>query len=208
MSITIHGMGTIRTHRPLWLAHEMGLEFAHNAIGPRTGETMEPEFLALNPRHKVPVLQHGDVILTESTAIMTYMVETFPVPDHIYVPGDALARARHQEWCFFVMSELDANGIYTIRRHKYLKHIYGDAPVAVESAREYFSHQIECMAGPLGEMAPFLFGEKLSVADILLTSCLALAPEYEIPLPQNMTDYCGMMQARQAYKDASAQNNG
>ena len=68
--VELWGAGTARTHRTLWMAHELGLDFRHVPIGPRTGETKEPAFLALNPRHKVPVLRHGDLVLTESAAIL------------------------------------------------------------------------------------------------------------------------------------------
>ena len=92
--LVLWGAGTMRTHRTLWLAEELGLDYEHRPIGPRTGETKTDEFLAINPRHKVPAMVHGDICLTESAAIMTYMTETFPVPDHVYVPDDALGRAR------------------------------------------------------------------------------------------------------------------
>ena len=115
--LVLWGAGTNRTHRTLWLAEEFGLDYDHRPIGPRTGETKTEEFLAINPRHKIPAMVHGDICLTESAAIMTYMTETFAVPDHFYVPDGALGRARLLEWCFFTMSELDANAIYNIRRH-------------------------------------------------------------------------------------------
>lgn len=207
-TLTLYGSGTMRTHRPLWLAHEMGLEFAHVPVGPRTGQTKEPEFLALNPRHKVPVLVHDDLVLTESTAIMTYLTEAFPVPDHVYLPDGPVARARQQEWCFFIMSELDANGLYTMRRHGDLKDIYGDAPVAVDGGRDYFLHQIDRMEEPLRTAAPFLMGEKLSVADILLCSCLDWADRYQIAMPGYLMDYRDRLADRPAYKAASVQNYG
>ena len=47
------------------------------------------------------------------------------------------------EWCFFAMSELDANAIYSIRRHGDLVEIYGASPIAVRAAIEYFDHQLE-----------------------------------------------------------------
>ena len=74
-TIELWGSGTARTHRTLWMAHELELEFTHFPIGPRTGQTKTPEFLALNPRHKVPLLRHGDMVLTESAAILIYMTE-------------------------------------------------------------------------------------------------------------------------------------
>ena len=81
--LVLWGAGTMRTHRTLWLAEELDLDYEHRPIGPRTGETKTDEFLAINPRHKIPAMVHGDICLTESAAIMTYMTETFPVPDHV-----------------------------------------------------------------------------------------------------------------------------
>lgn len=37
-----------------------------------------PEFLALNPMGKVPVLRHGDRVVTECAAICAYLAEAFP----------------------------------------------------------------------------------------------------------------------------------
>jgi glutathione S-transferase len=42
------------------------------------GEHKKPDFLALNPRGKVPVLLDGEVVLHESLAIMQYLERTYP----------------------------------------------------------------------------------------------------------------------------------
>lgn len=205
--LELWGAGTARTLRPLWMAHELDLEFDHFPIGPRTGETKEPNFLALNPRHKVPVLRHGDLVLTESAAIMTYMTENLAAPGHVFRAGDPVARTKHLEWCFFIMSELDANGLYTMRRHGQLKEIYGDAPVAVQGGRDYFLHQIGQMDGAIRSADPFLMGARISPADILFTSCLDWALRYDIPLPGHLIVYRDMMAARPAYRAARKQND-
>ena len=205
-TLEIWGKGTARTQRPLWMAHEIGLEFTHHPIGPRTGETHEPDFLSLNPRHKVPMLRHGEVVLTESAAILIYLTESFDVPVEIFRADTATERIRHLEWCFFIMSELDANGLYTMRRHGPLKHLYGDAPVAVTGGQTYFLHQLACMEAPLRAAAPFLMGEQLSPADILLVSCLDWAVRYGIALPEYLMDYRARMTARPAYQSATAMN--
>ena len=204
--VEIWGAGTARTFRPLWMAHELGLDFAHFPIGPRTGETQKPEFLALNPRHKIPLLRHGEVVLTESAAILTYMIEAFPAPISIWQPKGPLDRARHLEWCFFIMSELDANGLYTMRRHGPLRDTYGDAPVAVEAGRDYFLYQLTRMEHPFRAAAPFLMGDRLSPADVLLTSCLDWAARYDIALPEFLNGYRDRMTARPAYQAAVAVN--
>lgn len=204
--VTLWGIGTPRTHRPQWLAREFGIEYDLKRIGPRTGETRTPEYLAVNPRHKVPALTHGDLILTESAAIMSYLSEAFPAPDDFFVPRTLRDRARLLEWCFFAMSEIDANAIYTIRRHGELKAIYGDAPVAVKSAGEYFVHQIETMEDRFRTAGPFLMGGRISIADVLFVTCLDSAFHYGLPVPEHLAAYHRRLAARPAYVETKAEN--
>ena len=108
----------------------------------------------LNPRHKIPVLRHGSLVLTESATIIQYLSETFPNSTQVYVPSDAVGRARLNEWCYFIMSELDAGSLYVVRRHDGLKQIYGEAPTAVASAKSYFLHNLDAMAARIGVNTP------------------------------------------------------
>ena len=203
--LTVWGVGTSRTIRVLWMLAELGLEYELHPIGSRTGETQSPEFLRLNPRHKIPVLQHGSFVVTESAAILQYLNETFPHPD-IYTPGDAPGRARLAEWCYFIMTELDAGSLYVVRRHAGLKHLYGEAPVAVEAGKEYFLHNIEAMAAGIGIESRYLLGDQLSTADILMMTCLEWARIEKLALPENVMKYRDRLASRPAFKIALAKN--
>src|SRR5712664_4604091 len=92
--LTLWGAGTSRTMRAHWMLLELGLDYQFHPIGSRTGETQTNEFKRLNPRHKIPVLQHGSFVLTESAAIIQYLSETFPNPTKVYAPSEAVGRAR------------------------------------------------------------------------------------------------------------------
>ncbi len=100
--LTLWGTGTVRQLRPHWMLMELGLDYEFHPVHPRTGQTMTPEFLKLNPRHKVPLLRHGEFLVTESAAICQYLSEMFDDTDALHVPRDPVARARMNEWSFFI----------------------------------------------------------------------------------------------------------
>ncbi len=203
--LILWGTGTSRTMRPHWMLLELGQEYITRPIKARTGETLAPEFRRINPRHKIPVLRHGSFTIAESAAIVQYLADTFPSPS-IHAPVDAAGRAVLNEWCYFIMTELDAASLYTVRRHLGLKHIYGEAPTAVDAAKKYFAHNLEAMAPRIGIETPFLLGSRLSAADILLTTCLDWAIAEGLALPDSVMEYRRRMTRRPAYRDAFARN--
>jgi len=204
--LTVWGVGTSRTMRVHWMLLELGLEYECHPIQSRTGETQTDEFKRLNPRHKIPVLRHGSVVLTESAAIIQYLSETFATSPEVYVPSDTVSRARLHEWCYFIMTELDAGSLYVVRRHDGLKQIYGEAPTAVESAKSYFLHNLETMTARIGGDNTYLLGDQLSVADILLMTCLDWAPSCGIVLPEPWAHYRQRVASRPAYQAALKKN--
>src|SRR5215207_536031 len=204
--LSVWGVGTSRTMRVHWMLLELGLEYECHPIQSRTGETHTDEFKRLNPRHKIPVLRHGSLVVTESAAIIQYLSETFPHTSEVYVPNDAKSRARLNEWCYFIMSELDAGSLYVVRRHDGLKQIYGEAPIAVESAKSYFLHNLAAMTARIEGNNTYLFGDRLSIADILLMTCLDWAALCGISLPERVAHYQQRVTLRPAYQAARKKN--
>ena len=185
-----------------WMLHEVGLRYHCQPVGPRTGETQTPDYLSLNPKGKIPVLEHQGFVLSESVAIIRYIAKNFELPDAFFVPIHPQEEAALDEWCAFIAMELDAHPLYTMRRHGDLKHIYGAAPEAVESAQEYFLKQLNAAVPPSLERHPYLMGEKFSEADILLITCLDWAHAYDIPLSSAIVDYRARVHQRAAYRSA------
>jgi len=203
--LILWGVGTSRTMRAHWMLHELGLDYESRPIQSRTGETLAEEFRRLNQRHKIPLLQHDSFVLTESAAIIQYLGETFPRSETVYVPADHRERAALNEWCYFIMTELDAASLYVVRRHEGLSQIYGEAPTAVASAKTYFLHNLEAMESRIVRAA-YLFGDRLSAADILLVSCLDWALSADIVIPATLLDYRNRIVFRPAYQAAFEKN--
>lgn len=68
-----------------------GLAFDNAAHDLRKGEQKATDYVALNPQGMVPALQHGDLVLTQSPAILEWLEETHPEP--ALLPNGANERA-------------------------------------------------------------------------------------------------------------------
>lgn len=204
--LILWGTGTPRTLRAHWALAELGLEYETRSVGSRTGETQTPQFRKLNPRGKIPVLQDGDLTLAESAAIVTYLAEKYGQAIGLIPPSGSAARAAYYEWCFFVMTEIDALSLYILRKHGGLSDLYGEAPNALRAAREAFEKQMRFADQRLTGNGPFILGEAFSGADILLAGCLVWAERYQLPLTERLFEYKRRTTARQAYALALAAN--
>lgn len=60
-----------------WSLEELGIPYEKVKLSLKEGDTRKPEFLALNPNGKVPVIVHDGVAIFESAAIQGYLGETF-----------------------------------------------------------------------------------------------------------------------------------
>lgn len=205
-NMTLWGAGTPRSLRPIWAAEEIGLDYELKPIGPRTGETKTDAFTALNPKQKIPLLEHGDFRLSESVAITRYLLDTFPA-EAIYRPASAQERAREDEWCCHVYGEIDETSLYVMRRHGDLGPIYGEAPAVVEASRQYAEHHLEAADALLQGRDSVLEGG-FGLADILLQSCLDWADAYGIELSPSLERYRKHIAEREAYQRAMALNYG
>ncbi|MGB9430409.1 MAG: glutathione S-transferase family protein [Gammaproteobacteria bacterium] len=66
------------------------------------GEQRAPDYLAINPMGKVPMLVDGDFVLPESAAITIYLAES--KPGNMLYPAERRARAEVNRWLFWAAS--------------------------------------------------------------------------------------------------------
>jgi glutathione S-transferase len=188
------------------MLHELGLPYETRAILPRSKGMDDPEFRAVSTRGKVPMLQEGDVVVGESGAIVTYLADRHR-ENRVLIPvAGTPERAQHDDWCSFILMELDATALYVVRRHEGLPEVYGEAPVAVQEARRYFERQVGVIAEHFGDGRPYLTGREFAVADLLLVTCLRWASLISIALPAVLAPYDARVTARPAFAAAMAAN--
>lgn len=88
-----------------WMLEELGVPYEIKDIpfGPRM---KVPSYTDINPMGKVPALQHGEAVVTETAAIVTYLADAFPEKNLIPPHGSA-ARAAFYRWLFFASGPLE-----------------------------------------------------------------------------------------------------
>ena len=83
------------TSRPVRLfIAENGLDVEEKVVDLMTGEHHQQPFIEINPNRLVPVLEDGDLRLTESSAILKYLADKIDSPTY---PKDLKQRARVNE---------------------------------------------------------------------------------------------------------------
>ena len=93
MKLHFHPVSTASRPVALFCA-EAKISYEPIVVDLMTGEHMKDPFLKLNPSGMIPVLEDGDFVLTESSAILKYLAEKFDSPAY---PKDIKKRARINE---------------------------------------------------------------------------------------------------------------
>ena len=200
------GVGTSRTLRAHWAMIELELPYQIKRLRTRTPDMDNPAFIAIHPRQKVPFLQDGELMVSESLAIVTYLAEAYASDQNPLIPNTNKDRAKYFEWISFIATELDATSLYVLRRHVELHKIYGKAPAAAKTAREYFQRMIASTIPYLPDEGDYLLGHNFSGADIMMVSCLNFSDRFGIKLPTAIADYRARIVARPAYAKALKAN--
>ena len=132
------------------------------------GDHRRSEFLRINPAGKLPVLVDGDMILTESIAIVLYLVEKYPEKE--LIPADVRQRAQLNRWLLFTTTELE-QPLWRMRRHTAVYPPDKRLPGEVALARDEFA----AMARVLEEHMrgrKFIVGDAVTVGDFVLAHTL------------------------------------
>jgi glutathione S-transferase len=83
--------------RRVWITLlEKGLDFQLEEVT-LNGQQFQPEFLALNPFHHIPVLVDGELKVIESLAILDYLEAKYPQPSMLPMSPIDLAKVRMVE---------------------------------------------------------------------------------------------------------------
>jgi glutathione S-transferase len=144
-------------------------------------ENFTPEFLRLNPNHKVPVLEDGDLHLWESFAIMQYLADV--TPGQTVYPADVRSRADVNRWLFWC-SQHFSPAIAIFNWENCVKAIVGlGGPDSAEMQRgmQLFPPLAEILDNHLAGRT-WISGPALSLADLAIAAPLGHAAVARLPV--------------------------
>jgi glutathione S-transferase len=146
------------------------------------GASHTPEFLELNPTGRTPVLQDGDFVLWEATAIMQYLASQ--VPNTLY-PGDRQIRADIARWQSWQLAHWYP-ACQTLTYENCLKGLLqrgAPDPQVVQTATARFHQEAIILDRHLAKQE-YLVGTGLTLADFSVTGDLVYAVPGQFPLEE------------------------
>jgi glutathione S-transferase len=143
---------------------EAGLAYTTRVVGLMQGENRQPEYLALNPKGKVPLLITPEGALSENVAILSWLDALVPAAQLLPPPSQSFARARALSWLAWSASALHPQ-MYRMRRPGRIHPDESTHEAVRAAAHGEFAQQLVAAEEALADGRPWLLGEPWSVGD-------------------------------------------
>lgn len=202
----LYGMGQSRSFRALWALEEAAVAYDYEPVtlktdGAEKDSAKHPNYLALNIQGKVPTLVDGDLIITESMAILNYIARS--APESGLLPKASMSTyAKHDELVSFILVELE-QPLWTKGKHMFALPEEHRVPQIFETANFEFNKAVSSLMH-LWPVNEFAVGNQFSLVDILLAQTLNWAVRFEFDVPAQLVAYKDNHYSRPAVERAMA----
>ena len=195
-TLTLYHHPFTRAATVVWMLEELGRPYTLRYVDVQSGEQRQPEFRAINPMGKIPVLVDGDVVVTEGAAIGLYLADRY-APGVLAPALDSPARAPYLRWSLFAPSVIEPASMAKSAGWK--------VPTGQAGWGDYDS-VIATMESAIGD-GPWLLGENFSMADVIFGSTLRYMLRFRmIEGRPTFEQYVERLSARPAAQAADAKN--
>jgi glutathione S-transferase len=114
MSLTFYYAPMTSATRIHWALEELGIPYEKVKVDLTAGDQKKPEYLALNPNGKVPLVVDDGVPIFESLAILLYLGERYGVDKGLF-PSDTKERAEALKWIAWASVTMGETGSRVMR---------------------------------------------------------------------------------------------
>jgi len=175
------------SHRLRIALNLKGLDWNYVAVDLRAEAHFDAAFKALNPQGLVPTLVDGDLVLTQSPAIIEWLEERYPTPP--LLPADANDRARVRAMAALI--GCDIHPLNNRRVLEYLRHTLGcDEAAVLQWCGNWINSGFAALEALLladMQRGNFCFGQQPTLADAYLVAQVESARRFKVdlaPYPQ------------------------
>ena len=185
-----------------------GVTYDDEIINVLKGNSASPSYKAINPQAKIPALRDGDVIVTQSLAILEYLEEKFPDPP--LLPIDLEGRARVRSLSLGLVADIFP--LLPRRIRNYLADDLGQDESGVRRwCHDWVCRGLETLEASLADdpaTGLYCHGDSLTLADVCLSSIIQVARRYDCDLAPflKVTAIYTRCAEMPAFCDALAQN--
>ncbi len=141
---------------------DAGAEYDSRRVNFAKGEQREPDFLAINPKGRVPALVTERGVLTETPAILAYVAQSYPEANLASLE-DPFAFAQIQAFNSYLCSTVHVAHAHGRRGNRWV-----DDPGAIEAMKSKIPETMAACFAYIEEQAfvgPFVMGETYTIAD-------------------------------------------
>jgi glutathione S-transferase len=171
--IDLYGFCASTIRKLQWVLEEVGAPYAFHRLNILAGENRTPQFLALSPTGRIPLLVDGGYILGESNAILWYVAEKYG--QGRLVPSQVEDEARIHSWLSLEATDggktIHEAWLEVVTRVMGQFRGRGYDPRIHDSCREAAYELLGRVESRLDE-GPFLVGDRFSIADIAIGSLI------------------------------------
>ncbi|KAK4580650.1 hypothetical protein RGQ29_024335 [Quercus rubra] len=177
-----------------------GLKYEYKAVNLAKGEQFSPEFTKLNPIGYVPVLVDGDLVLSDSFAILLYLEEKYP-HHHPFLPQDL-----HKKAINFQAANIVSSSIQPFQNLAALKSIEekisSDPDVKLAWTQHHIKKGFVALERLLKDYAGrFATGDEVYLADLFLAPQIHAAINW---FNVDMTQFPLLSRLNEAYNEIPA----
>lgn len=199
--LTIWGRrSAFNVQKVLWLTGELDLEHQHIEVGGSAGGLDAPEFVAMNPHRKVPVIRDGDAVVWESHTILRYLAARYGQGS--FWKDDPVQRALAERWMDWSQTALQPAFLNGVFWGFYRTPVAQRDTAAIAASLKRCNDCMRQLDRQL-EGRDFLVGDALSLADIPAGCNLFRYFNIEIERPAlpNLSAWYSRLTERPAYAE-------
>ena len=199
MDIKLYYTPRSRAVRVRWMLEELTLPYELINIDLMGGEANTDKYKKINPFGYIPAVEIGGKPMFESVAICHWLTEQYP-EKNLAPAKDSWERAIYEQWMYFVPGSMEPP-IFTYLLHKVVYPESMRVPEILPWALERYKSILKELNEEL-KSKPYLLGEQLTTADIMMASILFWKEDLLEEYPA-LKSYSAKMKSRPAYIKAT-----